>query len=246
MEIKTKIKLIAFDADDTLWLNEIYYRDTEKAFAKMLEAYLPEKEVSKFLLQTETKNIPLYGYGVKGFALSMLETAMEIMAEKVDKQVIAEIIKLAKNLIMAPLKLLDGVSETLKEMNQMGLKLVLATKGDLLDQERKLKNSGLSNCFHHIEIMSNKTKDDYAKLLKRLNVKPDEFLMIGNSIKSDILPVLALGSYAIHIPYHTTWEHEKVENSESENERYTEIVSIGEILELIQKHSSFFVKFEEH
>ncbi len=246
MEIKTKIKLIAFDADDTLWLNETYYRNTEKAFAKMLESYLPEKEVSKLLLKTETKNLPLYGYGVKGFALSMLETAMEIMAEKVDKRVIEGIIKLAKSLILAPLKVLEGVTETLKEMNQMGLKLVLATKGDLLDQERKLKNSGLSNCFHHIEIMSNKTKDDYDKLQKRLNVKPDEFLMIGNSIKSDILPVLALGSYAIHIPYHTTWEHERVENSESKSKRFTEIASIGEILELIQNYSSFFIKFEEH
>lgn len=233
MKIPSKIKIIAFDADDTLWVNEPHYRETEKAFTRLLTDYLPEEKVSELLLETETANIKLYGYGVKGFMLSMIETALKVNGDQVDKKIISRILDLGKKLIHPPMVLLDGVKETLQALNKKGLKLVLATKGDLLDQERKLKNSSLSSCFHHIEIMSNKKEEDYKKLYERLDVSADEFLMVGNSIKSDILPVLALGSYAIHIPYHTTWAHENVANTAQNHKRFLEIKSILEILQVL-------------
>ncbi len=230
MTISSKIKIIAFDADDTLWVNEPYYRDTEKAFYRLLKDYLPEDKVSQMLLETESINIKMYGYGVKGFVLSMIETALKITDNKADNKIINQIIDLGKALIYPPMVLIDGVKETLQELSKKGLNLVLATKGDLLDQERKLKKSGLAKCFHHIEIMSNKTKADYEVLIERLEILPEEFLMIGNSIKSEILPVLALGSYAIHIPYHTTWAHENVTNTAKNHQRFFEIKSIRELL----------------
>lgn len=233
MKIPSKIKIIAFDADDTLWVNEPHYRETEKAFTRLLTDYLPEEKVSELLLETETANIKLYGYGVKGFMLSMIETALKVNGDQVDKKIISRILDLGKKLIHPPMVLLDGVKETLQALNKKDLKLVLATKGDLLDQERKLKNSSLSSCFHHIEIMSNKKEEDYKKLYERLDVSADEFLMVGNSIKSDILPVLALGSYAIHIPYHTTWAHENVANTAQNHKRFLEIKSILEILQVL-------------
>lgn len=232
MNIPSTIKIIAFDADDTLWVNESYYRETERAFTRLLMDYLPEDKVSELLLETETGNIKLYGYGVKGFVLSMIETALKVNGDKVDKKIISQILDLGKKLIHPPMVLLDGVKETLEILNKRGSKLVLATKGDLLDQERKLKNSGLAKCFHHIEIMSNKNEEDYQKLFDRLEISADEFLMIGNSVKSDILPVLALGSYAIHIPYHTTWAHENVLNNAQDNDRFKELKSILEFLDL--------------
>ncbi len=233
MNIPSTIKIIAFDADDTLWVNETYYRDTEKAFTHLLKDYLSEEKVSELLLETESGNIKLYGYGVKGFVLSMIETALKVTGNKTDKKIIAQIIELGKKLVNPTMVLLDGVEETLETLNKRGSKLVLATKGDLLDQERKLKNSGLAKCFHHIEIMSNKNQEDYQKLLDRLEILPDEFLMIGNSVKSDILPVLALGSYAVHIPYHTTWAHENVTNNAQNHERFLEIKSIVELLRVV-------------
>ena len=240
MNISSKIKIIAFDADDTLWVNEPYYRETEKKFALLLKDFLPEEKVNKLLLETEIANIELYGYGVKSFVLSMIETALIISNGKEDKKIINQIIDLGKSLINKPLILLEGVKETLAAIKDMGIKLVLATKGDLLDQERKLKNSSLSKCFHHIEIMSHKNEEDYQKLLDRLEISADEFLMIGNSIKSDILPVLSLGSYAVHIPCDTTWEHENVINNYHNHKRFLEIESVFEILPLIQRNQPAF------
>ncbi|MBN1651033.1 MAG: HAD family hydrolase [Bacteroidales bacterium] len=256
MEINSNIKIIAFDADDTLWVNEPYYRETERAFTRLLTDYLPdlpEDEVSKLLFETETRNIELYGYGVKGFVLSMIETALKITNEKAvqqshknagleiaDAKIINQIIELGKALLHPPMVLLDGVSETLERLNKKGLKLVLATKGDLLDQERKLKKSGLAKCFHHIEIMSNKNEEDYQNLLKRLEISSEEFLMVGNSIKSDILPVLSIGAYAIHIPYHTNWAHEMVINGQQKHERFLEIKSILELFPVIEHNKNAF------
>lgn len=214
MNIQSKIKIIAFDADDTLWVNEPYYRETEAAFTRLLTDYLPEEEIGKLLFEMETRNIKLYGYGVKGFMLSMIETALQIVDGESANKIISQIIELGKALLHPPMVLLDGVTETLAALNKKELKLILVTKGDLLDQERKLKKSGLARCFHHIEIMSNKNNEDYQNLLDRLEITPEEFLMVGNSIKSDVLPVLSIGSYAIHIPYHTNWAHEMVANGE--------------------------------
>ena len=170
----------------------------------------------------------------------MIETALKITDNKADNEIINQIIDLGKTLIYPPMVLLDGVKETLQELNKKGLKLILATKGDLLDQERKLKKSGLAKCFHHIEIMNDKKEEDYLKLIKKLEILPKEFLMIGNSIKSDILPVLAMGSYAIHIPYHTTWAHENVTNTAQNHQRFFEIKSIQELLSVKSPNRAAF------
>jgi putative hydrolase of the HAD superfamily len=206
------LKVLAFDADDTLWVNEPYFREAEDKFCALLEDYLPHHSVAKELFKTETQNIPLYGYGVKGFMLSMVETALRISNNTVPLVVIEKALEYGKELLDKPIEMLDGIDQTLHQLKKK-YRLVVATKGDLLDQERKLKKSGLEHYFHHIEIMSDKQEADYQKLIKHLDIQPDEFLMIGNSLKSDIMPVLAIGGHAIHIPYHITWAHEAIEHS---------------------------------
>jgi len=223
-----KIKVIAFDADDTLWHNERYFREIETKFCEQLEDFLPQHSVSRELLQTEIKNISLYGYGIKSFMLSMIETALKISDNNVRVPVIEKIIALGKELLDKPVEILDGVEEVLKTLKGR-YKLVLATKGDLLDQERKLLKSGLADYFHHIEIMSEKKEPDYQKLVKHLDIPPEDLVMIGNSIKSDILPVLNIGGYGIHVPYHMTWELEKVD-TEIKHDRFRHVGKIKDVL----------------
>lgn len=206
------IKVIAFDADDTLWVNEPYFREAEEKFCSLLEDYMPHHSISQELFKTEMQNLALYGYGVKGFMLSMIETAMRVFGNTVPHSIIEKAIQYGKDLLGKPIELLDGMEEALHLLKKK-YRLVVATKGDLLDQERKLKKSGLEHYFHHIEIMSDKQETDYQKLIRHLDINPEEFLMIGNSLKSDIMPVLVIGGHAVHIPYHTTWAHEKVEHS---------------------------------
>ena len=225
------IKVIAFDADDTLWVNEPYFRDTEKLFCALLEDYLTEHAVEKELFAIEMQNLSLYGYGAKGFMLSMIETALSISNNSIPPIVINRIIELGKELLAKPIELLDGVESILQDLQNM-YRLVVATKGDLLDQERKLKKSGLENYFHHIEIMSDKQEADYQKLIQHLDIEPEEFLMIGNSLKSDIIPVLNLGGYGIHIPYHTTWAHEQIENT-IVNNRFMHVKQINEVVDFL-------------
>ncbi|MDB5202773.1 MAG: family hydrolase [Ferruginibacter sp.] len=205
------IKVIAFDADDTLWINEPYFQETEQKFSALLEDFMPRHSVAKELLKTEIDNLPLYGYGVKGFMLSMIETILRITNHTASGETIAKAIQYGQELLNRDIELLDGVEDVLKALWGK-YRLVVATKGDLLDQERKLKKSGIEHYFHHVEIMSEKGEKDYQKLIKHLDCKPEEFLMIGNSLKSDIIPVLALGGHALHIPYHITWSHETVDH----------------------------------
>lgn len=205
-----KIKIIAFDADDTLWHNEHHFQETEKKFCALLEDFLPQHTVARELLQTEIKNIALYGYGIKAFMLSMIETAIRITDQKIDAASLEKIIQFGKELLDQPVELMEDVEHVLKTLKS-NYRLVMATKGDLLDQERKLRKSGLADYFHHIEIMSEKKEPDFEKLIRHLDIKPSELMMIGNSIKSDILPVLNLGGHGIHIPYHITWAHEHAE-----------------------------------
>jgi putative hydrolase of the HAD superfamily len=205
------LKIIAFDADDTLWVNEPYFRETEQKFCALLEDYLPQHTVAQELFKTEIGNLPLYGYGVKGFMLSMIETALRVTDKTIHIDVVEKALEYGKELLDKPVELLEGVEEVLQALKNR-YRLVVATKGDLLDQQRKLRKSGLGHYFHHIEIMSDKKELDYQKLIKRLDIEPSEFLMVGNSLKSDVLPVLALGGYAVHIPYHITWAHEQVEH----------------------------------
>lgn len=227
-----KIKVIAFDADDTLWHNENLFQNAEKQFCELLENYLPIHTTERELLQTEIKNISLYGYGIKAFMLSMIETAIRVTDKTLPAAAIERMINIGKELLQQPVELIDGVEEVLKEVSGH-YRLVMATKGDLLDQERKLKKSGLERYFHHIEIMSEKAEDDYRKLIRHLDISPEEFLMIGNSIKSDVLPVISLGGYAFHIPYHITWGHEKVE-AKIENSQFQQLQSIREVVNALK------------
>jgi len=226
--MKNKIKIIGFDADDTLWVNEPFYRETEKQFARILSPYFAENEVNDELFKTEMQNLALYGYGAKSFVLSMIETALRLSENKVTAVEISKIIEIGKAQLNLPIELLDGVELVLQKLNP-NYKLILATKGDLLDQEQKLKKSGLINYFHHIEIMSDKKESDYQKLIKHLDIKPEQFMMIGNSLKSDILPVLTLGGFGVHIPYHTTWAHEQIE-SKVEHANFLHINKLTEII----------------
>lgn len=226
------IKVIGFDADDTLWINEPYYQEVERKFCKIVSSYLDEAETSKELFKTEMQNLPIYGYGAKGFILSMVETAIRISNSKITPDEIALIIDAGKTLLTMPIELLDGVEKML-QMLQGKYRLILATKGDLLDQERKLKESGLFGYFHHIEIMSDKHESNYQKLLDHLDIQPNEFLMVGNSVKSDILPVTNIGGKAIHIPYEVTWQHEN-HHSSLETSAFLTLASISEILDYLK------------
>jgi putative hydrolase of the HAD superfamily len=229
------IKVIAFDADDTLWVNEPFFREAEERFASLLEDFMPHHSIMKELFRTEIGNLGLYGYGIKGFMLSMIETAMRITDQKMPLGMIDKILEIGKGMLAKPVDLIPGVEEVLKELNGE-YRIVMATKGDLVDQERKLKKSGLEPHFHHIEIMSDKQVADYAKLIRHLDVAPEEFVMLGNSLKSDILPVLELGGHGIHIPFHITWLHEQIEH-EINHERFYQAERIGEVAELIRKIS---------
>jgi putative hydrolase of the HAD superfamily len=222
------IKVIAFDADDTLWVNEPYFRETEIKFCQLLEDYMPQHTVAKELFRTEIDNLPLYGYGVKGFMLSMVETALRVSDKTLNVAVIEKAIQYGKELLEKPIELLDDVENVLQAL-QKHYRLVVATKGDLLDQQRKLRKSGLGHYFHHIEIMSDKKEIDYEKLIKRLDIQPQEFLMIGNSLKSDVLPVLSIGGHGIHVPYHITWAHEHIEHH-IEHPNFRQVKTISEIL----------------
>jgi putative hydrolase of the HAD superfamily len=226
------IKVIAFDADDTLWVNEPYFQETETAFCALLEDYLPKHSLAKELFKTEIDNLALYGYGVKGFMLSMVETALRVSENRVSIDIIEKTLSLGKDLLQKPIELLPGIETVLQQL-QHQYKLVVATKGDLLDQERKLKNSGIDHYFHHTEIMSDKQETDYLKLIKHLDIDPSQFLMIGNSLKSDILPVLAIGAHAVHIPYHTTWAHEHVSETIT-HPNFKQVNAVMDILPLLQ------------
>ncbi|WP_343523990.1 HAD family hydrolase [Pedobacter sp.] len=226
--MKNKITIIAFDADDTLWVNEPYFRETEERFADLLEDFMPRHSIMAALYQTEVANLSLYGYGIKGFMLSMIETAMQITTGKIDPIIVEKVLELGKEMLNKPIELLDGVEEVLKALHGK-YRLVVATKGDLLDQQRKLTKSGFDHYFHHIEIMSDKQEKDYQKLIRHLDCKPEEFMMLGNSLKSDILPVLNIGGHAVHIPYHTTWIHESIDHT-IEHPNFYEVESLAGVL----------------
>ena len=225
---KPHIKVIGFDADDTLWHNELHYRNSEKEFAALMKPWVTEREAQKELFRHEMQTLSLYGYGAKGFTLATIASALSISNGQVGGDVIEKLIDIGKSLINAPMELLDNVDDVLAQLHQ-DYKLIVATKGDLLDQERKLQNSNLEQYFHHVEIMSDKNPASYRKLIRHLDIQPQEFLMIGNSLKSDVIPVLDIGSDAIHIPYHTTWEHEHVSDT-SEIQPYVTLDNFHELL----------------
>lgn len=225
------IQVIGFDADDTLWVNEPFFQAVEKQFCVILKPYMDEDDASKELFKTEIKNLDIYGYGAKGFLLAMIETALKATKGKISSEELMRIMEAGKSLLKMPIQLLEGVENVLQALKDR-YKLIMVTKGDLLDQERKLQHSGLAGYFHHIEIMSDKQEQNYLKLLAHLDIQPQEFLMVGNSVKSDVLPVINIGSKAIHIPYVVTWQHEN-HHEPAEANSYLQVEKISEIISLL-------------
>ncbi len=231
ININNNIKLIGFDADDTLWINEPHYRETEQKFSLIMSKYIPAEQVSSLLFKTESKNMELLGYGAKAFTISLIETAIQISNNKITSAEIIKILNLGKKLIDMPIKILDGVENVLSFF-QNKYELIMITKGDLLDQERKLAKSGLKKYFHHIEIVSNKNKNTYSNIINKLGFLPQEFMMIGNSLKSDVLPVIEIGSKGVYIPYHTTWEHEIINEDNITEKKYPKLNSITDLFNI--------------
>ena len=225
------IKTIAFDADDTLWHNEPYFDEAQERFCQLFQDFASSQEILGLILNHQVKNLPLYGFGIKAFTLSMIETALELTHHNISGKGIEQIMTIGKDLLQKPVELLPNVEEVLSELKGK-YKLIVATKGDLKDQHRKLHDSGIGAYFHHIEVLSDKTELDYEKMLGRLDVQAEEFLMIGNSLKSDVLPIINLDGYAIHIPYRTTWEYEKID-FEIEHENFKSFDKIEEILTIL-------------
>jgi len=226
------VKVIGFDADDTLWINESYFRETEERFATLLEPYETKNKVDQELFKVEMQNLGIYGYGIKGFMLSMIESALDLSNGEIPPESLWKILEMGKSMITHPVELLDGIEEVLQKL-QPHYRLIVLTKGDLLDQERKLEKSGLTDYFHHVEVLSDKKPANYAHLLDHLQIPVEEFLMIGNSLKSDVLPLLELGAQAIHVPFHTTWVHEEVSEEEANGKSYKTLQRIGQLPELL-------------
>jgi putative hydrolase of the HAD superfamily len=224
-------KIIAFDADDTLWHNEPYFDEAQARFCALFQDFASSQEILGLILNHQVKNLPLYGFGIKAFTLSMIETALKITQNNITGTGIEKIIAIGKDLLEKPVELLPNVEEVLQEL-QGKYKLVVATKGDLKDQHRKLHDSNLGTYFHHIEVLSDKTELDYSKMLGRLDCQAEDFVMIGNSLKSDVLPILNIGGVGIHIPYHTTWEYEKID-FEIEHENFTALTEIKQVLAIL-------------
>jgi putative hydrolase of the HAD superfamily len=203
------IRVLAFDGDDTLWHNESRFHLTQAALRDLLHRHVPDADVDGHLFELEMQNLSLYGYGVKAFTLSMLETAIRLTDGRIPAADLQVILGWGKRMLTEPTELLDGVRETLLVASGR-YSLLLITKGDLFDQESKLARSGLADLFSGVEILSDKTVDSYRSLLGRRGIEPEQFVMVGNSLRSDIAPVVALGARAVYIPYHVTWGHEQV------------------------------------
>jgi putative hydrolase of the HAD superfamily len=226
--------LIAFDADDTLWHNEPLYADAENKLANLLSTYADSDTISKRLFETEIGNLEHYGYGIKSFTLSMIETAIKLSGGKIQGAEIEKIIELARNMLTNQTQLLAHVEKTVSALSK-SYPLMIITKGDLLDQEVKLARASIGDYFQHVEIVSHKNQDTYADLLTRHKIEPHRFLMVGNSLKSDVLPVVELGGHGVYIPYHVTWAHEVVEHHPEDHNGYHELEHIGQLPNLIER-----------
>lgn len=224
---------IGFDADDTLWHNETIFESVHERYRALLATHHDAGTVERTLFATEMRNLDLYGYGIKGFTLSSIETAIQLTDGKISATEIREIIELGKSMLAHPVDLLDGVVEVLAALSPK-FPLLLITKGDLRDQERKLAKSGLAAHFKHIEIVSEKNTDTYSSVLRRHGIAPERFFMVGNSLKSDIAPILALGGSAAHIPYHITWAAERIERLPEAPGRFWEIAHLRELPAIIE------------
>lgn len=222
------VAMVGFDGDDTLWHSESIFAATHERFRTLVERYEPRVDLDDRLLTTERRNLALFGYGVKGYALSLIETAIECTDQRMSAADIATIVGWAKDMLAHPVELLDGVAETIDRLAG-GFRLALITKGDFFHQESKIARSGLAEHFERIEIVAEKEPASYRSILRRADVSPTAFLMVGNSLRSDVLPVLAIGGRAVHIPYHVTWEHERVADHEHDRHRYRRLGDIRDL-----------------
>ena len=224
----TRDLVIGFDADDTLWHNETIFEQVHDRYRALLAEYHDAETVDRTLFATEMRNLELYGYGVKGFMLSAIETAIQLTGGKIRADEIQQLIQLGREMLAHPVDLLEGVAATLASLSPHH-RFVLITKGDLRDQERKLAKSGLAAHFERVEIVSEKNEATYAAILRRHAIPPPQFMMVGNSLKSDILPVLALGGLAAYVPYHLTWAHEHVEDVPPAEGKFFRLKTLAEL-----------------
>jgi len=227
---------IAFDADDTLWHNERYFQISQERFANLLAPFTDPDHLAERLLAAERRNLGHYGYGVKGFTLSMIETAIEVTEENVPASVISELLAVGQDLLAHPIELLPGVAEVVKEVAE-GHRVMLITKGDLLDQERKLAQSGLGEMFDWVEIVNHKTASTYARVFEAFGAEPSKAMMVGNSLKSDVLPPLEIGAWGVHVPHDFTWELEHAEPPTGA-ERFRELRELTDLPALIHEIST--------
>jgi putative hydrolase of the HAD superfamily len=222
------IRTIAFDADDTLWRHQDLFEGTQARFTELVRDYHDEDWIAARLHDAEMRNLRLYGYGVKGFMLSMVETAIELTEGRIGGAEIQRILDLGKEMLDHPIQVMPGTGEVLERLAG-GFELMVVTKGDLFDQETKLARSGLGRHFKAVEVVSEKDAAAYAGILRRHGIGPAHFLMVGNSLKSDVLPVLAVGGRAVHVPYEMQWSHDRVEGVSAESHGYAELVSLTEL-----------------
>jgi putative hydrolase of the HAD superfamily len=227
------ITTIGFDADDTLWQNEQFFRMSERHFAELLAPHADTTDLSSRLLEVEKRNLDLYGFGIKGFTLSLIETAVEITNGQVPSSVLAEILAAGREMLRHPVETLPHVQQTLERLNQ-DYRLVLITKGDLFDQERKLAQSGLGEFFDAVEIVSNKDTTTYERIFKRHGDGPARSMMIGNSLKSDVVPAIEAGSWGVFVPHELTWVLEHVEAPLTAH-RFRQIEHLGELVPLLEE-----------
>lgn len=230
---------IGFDADDTLWQNEQFFRLTEERFVALLGAHGEAAEISGRLLEAERRNLAFYGFGIKGFVLSMIETAIEITKGEVKASVIGEILAAGREMVAHPVETLPNARETLAALAG-DYRLVVITKGDLFDQERKLAQSGLGDLFHGVEIVSDKTAEMYRRVFARHGDGPERAMMVGNSLKSDVLPALAAGAWAVHIPHELTWalEHAEEPVGQPRYRRIPRLSALDELVGLIEAETA--------
>ncbi len=230
MDLKGKFKYVFFDADDTLWENERYFRAAEDKFAALLSDYTSPEGVRQMLWQKQEDNIPLFGYGSKTYMIGMTDAAMELCGGELPEKIYYGVKKIITDLAFHELEIIEGVVETLKAL-QEHYTLIVATKGDLTEQMGKFRISGLADFFHHCEVMENKDEKNYLELIAKHDIKPEEFLMIGNSVKSDIAPVVSIGGWAIHTPHDIVWVHEMMDMPDSD--RITVVRNIQEVAKIL-------------
>ena len=226
------ITTVGFDADDTLWESEAYFAVTEQRFVALLAPWSTSEDVSSALVDAERSNLGHFGYGVKGFTLSMIETAIQLTDGAIPANAIGEIIGWGREMMAHPVDLIDGVDDVLSRLGEQH-RLVLITKGDLFHQETKVAESGLADRFESVEILSEKDERSYQRVFDRLGIEAQEFLMIGNSVRSDIEPVVALGAQAVHIPHAITWVIEQGTGGVDAARRWSTLDSIKDLPELL-------------